>query len=242
MSSASSRTVRSAARAGLPPTGISDLGRRSTATHDTAPGPVLGRRISVPRVLLGSMLVLTMSVAGLVVARQVDTRLPVVVVARSLDAGQTIRAGDVSAVRVAADTTVATIPADQMMTVVGHQAALPLSKGSLLGSDEVGPTSWPPVGQALAAVAIKPGHAPAGLSAGMHVTVLLVPGAPTTGSDGGTGAAAPVVQANGVVVTVMLATDESGATLVTLLLGAADAAAVVSAAGDASLVQVGETG
>lgn len=215
----------------------------------TGPAPVLRWRVSAPRVLLGSVLVVALAITGVVVGRGVDRRLPVLAVARAVAAGQVISGADLTVTRVAADAGVDTVPAAQRSTVVGRMAAVPLVAGSLLVSEDVGASAWPPLGQALAAVAVKPGHAPAGLAAGMHVTVLVVPPASSTtstvtasGATGSAGSAGSVVQAAGVVVTVAQAGDQSGAMVVSLLLGSADATAVVSAAGDVSLIQVGETG
>jgi SAF domain-containing protein len=227
------RAARTASTAGAP--GREDLIRQ-------VPGPVLRRRVSAPRVLLGSVLVVALAITGAMVGRGVDRRVPVLMVARAVAAGQIIADGDVAVVRVAVDGGVSTVPASRRSTVVGRIAAVPLMEGSLLTLGEVGAVVWPPQGQALAAVAVKPGHAPAGLSAGMHVMVLVVPLASSTTGGGASGSTGSVVQAPGVVVTVGAAADQSGMTVVSLLLGSTDATTVVSATGDVSLIQVGESG
>ncbi|MEV6932106.1 hypothetical protein AB0M46_47515, partial [Dactylosporangium sp. NPDC051485] len=56
----------------------------------TARGPVLRRRVSVPRVLLGVLLILGCALAGAAVANRIDTRLPVLATTRAVAVGQTI--------------------------------------------------------------------------------------------------------------------------------------------------------
>jgi hypothetical protein len=203
--------------------------------------PVVSRRrIRPARVLLGVLLVLVTSVAGVIVARRVDTRLPVLVTARALDAGQTVTAADVTVVKVAADGGVVTVPASQLSTVVGQVTAVPLVAGTLLSPAQLSGPAWPGAGEAVMAVPVKPGRLPSGLGAGAKVTVLVVPG----GSPGGTGvsggAGAPrVEQATATVVSVADAADQSGTTVVTLVLAAANATRLASASGDVALVRLG---
>jgi hypothetical protein len=84
------------------------------------------------------------------------------------------------------------------------------------------------------AVAAKPGRLPVGLGPGAHVLVLVVP------TNAGTGAEqAPAVQARGTVVDVAAAPDQSGITVVSVLVDAGDATRVAATLGDASLVQLG---
>jgi hypothetical protein len=92
------------------------------------------------------------------------------------------------------------------------------------------------------AVAVKPGHAPSGLTAGSRVSVLVLPSLGQAGTVGGGGSAAAVVQAAATVVSVEQAGDQSGTSVVSLLLAAGDATRVASTTGDASLVQLGAGG
>jgi hypothetical protein len=208
-------------------------------------GPVLrGRRIRPARVLGGVLLVLLLALAGVVVAVRVDTRVPVLAAAGAIGAGQMVTALDLTAVKVATDGLV-TIPAAQLATVVGRVAAVPLVAGTLLSPAQFGGPAWPASGEAVIAVPVKPGRLPAGLGAGAKVAVLVVPGAapgtaPGTSGGGSTGGQqAQVEKATATVVSVDAATDQSGATVVTLLLAAGDATRIASAAGDVALVQLG---
>ena len=217
------------------PTGRPEVGQRPA-------GPVLGRRISTTRVLLGVGLVLVLALVGVVVAQRVDIRVPVLAAAHAISAGQTVTAADVTTVKVAADAGVVTVPASQISTVVGRVAAVPLVAGTLLSPAQFGGPVWPGSGEAVIAVPVKPGRLPAGLAAGAHVTVLVVatgtPGG-VTGTGGGQGGQALVEKAVATVVAVDAAADQSGTTVVTLVLSASDATRVASTAGDIALVQLG---
>jgi len=121
-------------------------------------------------------------------------------------------------------------------------AAVPLVAGTLLSPAQFGGPVWPGPGEGVIAVPVKPGRLPSGLTAGAHVTVLVVPtGTPggVTGTGPGQGGQPPVEKAPATVVSVDAAADQSGTTVVTLVLSAADATRVASAAGDVALVQLG---
>jgi hypothetical protein len=205
-------------------------------------GPVLGRRISKPQLLLAVGLVLACALAGVIVAKRVDTRVPVLAAAHAISAGQTLSAADVTTVKVAADQGVATLPAAQLSTVVGQVATLPLAAGTLLSPAQFAGPVWPGPGEAVIAVPVKPGRMPSGLPAGAHVTVLVVPTA-TPGGVAGTGAGqsgqGQVQTATATVVSLEAASDQSGDTVVTLVLSAPDATRVAAASGDVTLVRLG---
>lgn len=211
----------------------------ATPTVATA-GPVLRRRVSLPRVLLGVALVLGFALAGTVIAARLDTRAPVLATARAVNAGQTITDTDLTVVRVATDTAVATTPASARSSVVGRTAAVPLTAGALIADGQLGAAAWPPAGQSVIAVAVKAGRTPAGLSTGQHVTVLILTASNAQTQQGaGTGSSAgQAVSAPATIVAVKTTGDQS-ASVVSLLLNDADALRVASAPGDASLVQLG---
>jgi hypothetical protein len=124
------------------------------------------------------------------------------------------------------------MPAAQRGTVVGRTAALPLPAGVLVSAQQLGQVAWPPAGQSVIAVGIKPGRAPAGLTAGTQVTVIVIPSAaPGAGGTSGTtaggsanGGEPQVARADATVVSVTDAADQSGVSVVSLLLSAAGAA------------------
>jgi hypothetical protein len=225
----------------MPSTATLDAKRPSGTTAlpqiaSTAAGAVIRRRVSLPRVLLGAVLVLGFALAGAVVANRVDTRVPVLAAAHNIAAGQTISDADLTVVRIAAESGVATLPDTQRATVLGRTAAMPVAAGTLLQPALLGDVAWPPAGQSVIAVGVKPGHAPAGLTAGSHVTVLIVP---TTNAPGTATSSGPVVQADATVVSVEPSTDQSGTLVVSLLLSGSAATEIASTAGEPSLVQLG---
>jgi hypothetical protein len=187
-------------------------------------------------VIGGLAVMLVGLLGGAIVGGRLDTRAPVLVVTHAVAAGQSLSADDVAVARVAADGSVATIPAAQLPSVVGRVAAVPLRAGELLGPADLGALAWPPAGQAVIAVEVKSGHAPSSLGIGTHVSVVLVPSMPVTGG------APSAVHAGGVVVSIDDAADQSGSESVSLLLSAGDANALAAATGDVTLIQSGVGG
>jgi len=201
---------------------------------------VLNRRVRPARVLLGVLLILALALAGVVVAERVDTRVSVLAAARAVNAGQVMTVADIVVVKVATDAKVPTVPVSRHSSVVGQVAAVPLVAGTLLAPAQLGGPAWPAAGQAVIAVPVKPGRLPSGLGAGSRVTVLAIP----AGAPGGIGVAATatapaLAQAGATVVSVQEAADQSGTTVVTVVLAAADAVRMASSSGDMTLVRLG---
>jgi hypothetical protein len=197
-----------------------------------------GRR-SGKRVAAGLLLV----VATVVVFWQVDLRrhadAAFLATARPIAAGQTISDADVTVVRVANASGLALLSASARDQVVGRTATAPIPAGTLVTSAQVGPAAWPPAGQAVIAVAVKQGRAPAGLTPGTTVVVLVVP--PNAGQNQGDDKDKDRSgrKATATVVSAVAGADQTGTQAVTLLLAADNAEQIASAAGDVSLVQVG---
>ncbi|RNH99653.1 hypothetical protein EEZ25_21895 [Micromonospora aurantiaca] len=212
----------------------------TTTAPPPAPGSGSGRlrvrRRSGRRVAAGLLLVL----ATVLTFWQVDLRRHAgeqfLAVTRPVPAGAVIGEADVREVRVANPAGLNLLGAQRRGEVVGRTAAVPLAAGSLLVAGQVGPPVWPAAGQAVIAVAVKAGRAPAGLVAGARVVVLVAPAVDTGQSSVGP----PAAQVRRAVAAVVSVTEaEQGGQVVTLLLAAQEGEAVASAAGDVALVQLG---
>ncbi|MEV6523195.1 SAF domain-containing protein [Longispora sp. NPDC051575] len=193
------------------------------------------RRVSVPRILLGSGLVLVCVLASVLAVAALDARVQVLAAARALAVGQTVTDADVKVVRLAAGSEVATVPVAERASIIGRTVAMPVAAGALLAPGQLGAAAWPPVGQSLVALPVKPGRVPSGLGAGARVSVFVV----SAGGSGGGGGAAGVVSADGTVTEVHVAVDQTGTIVVSVLVGAGDAPRIASASGEVSVVQLG---
>jgi hypothetical protein len=169
-----------------------------------------------------------------------DARVAALAVDRPLAAGQTVTAQDIRVVWLVPDAGVDLVPADDASQVVGRTVTVPLAVGTLLARSQLGPAGWPPPGEAVAAVPVKPGRLPAGITEGSRVLVVRV--APGTTVEPGPPPEAPgssPAPVPATVVQVVEAVDGSGTSLVSLLLDQDDAVAVAGAAGDLALVLAG---
>lgn len=210
-------------------------------------GPWRARRPRhrLPYVSAGALLVVVcVLVYGYTAARWGD-RVPVLAVARPVAAGQSIQATDLRQVSTADDPSLGLVPASQANWVVGRTAVAPLLPGTLLTRAMVGDAAYPPAGKVVASLSVKPGQYPQGLAAGAHVAVYVSAGTATggqgaSGATGSTGPAAPS-RLSAVVLTVDLNGDGQGATVVTLLLDAADAESLAGA-GSVMLMQTAPGG
>jgi hypothetical protein len=163
-----------------------------------------------------------------------DARVPVLVVARPVMAGQELSSADLRVARIVPGPGVDVVRAGDVSAAVGHTAAVPLVAGTLLTAGELGPVPWPPAGQVVVAVPVKSGRLAAGVGPGTHVLVISV-----TPSAAGTGqgtAAQPALNVAGVVVAVTAGVDGAGTSVVSLLLPKDSAAAVAGTSADLSVV------
>ncbi|WP_328869644.1 SAF domain-containing protein [Streptomyces sp. NBC_00287] len=105
-------------------------------------------------------------------ATHISDRESVLVLAGPVTVGQKLSEQDLHDISVSADSNLAAISARSRPDVVGRSAAYTLPAGTLLTKDVLGAPRTPPVGQAVAAVALKAGQYPHELRAGAWVTVV----------------------------------------------------------------------
>ncbi|MHB1010060.1 MAG: SAF domain-containing protein [Propionibacteriaceae bacterium] len=190
----------------------------TTATAKTSDssavlGPVRTKRR--PVLIMASLAALLLAALGGVWLWTSATSSVDVVVARStVSRGAVITAGDVTTARVSLESTVASIPADQMSTVVGKRAALDIAAGAPVAPADVASVVVPARGETVVGLSLVNGMLPAiALQAGDRVRVVQTPGA-----QGQVGDTPPVT----ISATVVAATRSSDgqSTLVDLLVSA----------------------
>lgn len=123
--------------------------------------------------------VFALALAGLLavlVYGNVGQRHPVLAVARMVDPGQVITAGDLRIVRVAADAGVKTVASSQRSSIVGQRAAVRLLPGSILAPEAVTERNLIGEGASVVGAIVKPGQYPLGLRAGDRVDVVVIGG------------------------------------------------------------------
>lgn len=195
------------------------------------------RRVNVPRALFGGLGVVVCSMGAVVASHLLDPRTRVLMVVEPVAAGQVITAADLRTVPVALARGIDVIPASQATIIVGRPAALPLVAGALLGNADVGPASFPPAGQAVAAVALKAGMFPLHLAAGDKVQVIL-PSQPAMSAAPMTAGTAAPSQSLVATVAAVARVDTQGATVANLLMDSDGAAKVAAASTSMSGVAV----
>jgi len=202
---------------------------------------VLRTRRAPARIVAGALLTVVLAVAFMWIQLRGEHRVAVLAVARPIAAGQPLAMADLRVTTLLAAPGVALVTAAQTGSVLGRPAAVPLLPGTLLSPRHLGPATWPPPGQAVVAVPVKPGRLPAGTGPGARVRVLaLGPAADSAAGTAGTGAlGGPGVPAT--VVEVTPDADSAGTVLVSVQLDDT-AAAQVAIAGEAALVLLGPAG
>lgn len=171
-----------------------DAGAAAATSRWTSDRPLrrsvtAGRRRRLPHLLVGALLVVACAAGVVVLSQQLGERRPVLVVTRSLTAGQVLTDSDLGQARVAADPGVAVIDAARRPAVLGRPVAVDVRPGSLLTEHALGEPEVPAAGEAVVALSVKPGRYPPRLAAG--ASVLVVPVARENGAAGGENPAPP---------------------------------------------------
>lgn len=191
-------------------------------TRTTGARPRLGasrRRVHVPGVLVGVLLIAGCALAFGVVADHLSERQPVLVLARPVDRGTVLTDADVTTAQVAADPGVQIAAPSARDRIVGRTLLTPLAAGAVLTPDLVGPTAVDlGAGTRTVGLALEPGGYPtSALAPGDLVGVVATDGGGTVLDDRATVVAVePVV--------------EGSATRLVSVVVRADAAAGITAA------------
>jgi hypothetical protein len=190
----------------------------------------------LPFISVGIVLVLASVVLVAWLVANAGHRVQVLQLARDVPAGQAITAQDLTTTPVAADSSVALIGSGQESEIVGRVAVVPLTAGTLLHAKLFGTAAYPPTGQVIASVALRPGHYPQGVSAGATVTVYVANKDLAQTEK----AAADPKRFAAVVLGVDEAGDGQGSSVITVQIGKDDAHLLAAAATDAvTIVQSG---
>jgi Flp pilus assembly protein CpaB len=149
-------------------------------------------------------------------------RRPVLIVTQDVPVGARLTAEEVGVVEVNADAQVHTMPADQMRSVVGMFAAVPLRSGSLLVASQVTRGQSPGPGQMVVSVFQSEHQVPA-LEPGDQVEVVPTPGSNGQDASSGSGGTGPLTGPVQATVDHVAAPDSDGVVRVDLLASAVSA-------------------
>lgn len=208
------------------------------------------RRVSPPLLATGVVVVVLCALAIGSLYSGAAQRDLVLAVARPVPIGTPITDADIRDVEVAAGPGAATIPASRRSSVVGQRPAVALVPGALLAPAQLQSGTGPEKGQALVALALRPGQFPPEVVPGDVVRVISTGSSPPSGSLSSmaipSGTAPDASQqsttsllAEGTVVSIRPVAEAPGTTVVSLRLAEADAPAVLRAGGGVGLVVTG---
>ena len=222
--------------------------RPTVSANGTVPHPrtassvaSVPRRVHVPWVVAGVLLVAGCALAFAVASARVTTAKSVLVATQSLPAGTVLGPSDLRAVRLQGTAVSSFLPASAEASVLGRPLAVALVAGAPLSTAEVGMPTGLGTGEAVVALALKAGQYPPALATGDQVAVVPTP-APGQSAVGGSGSASAQSQLATATVSAIDTPPASSqaAVVVSLTLPEPDAAGVaqLEAAGEATLALV----
>ncbi|HEX6257253.1 MAG TPA: SAF domain-containing protein [Euzebyales bacterium] len=178
------------------------------------------RRVHVPTLLAGLLLVVGCALGFAVLTQTLSEQRPVVALSRPVARGTVLTEADLAVAQVTADSTIATLPADDRARLLGRTLLTSLPAGAVVTPDLV----------TAASVDIGPSARTVGLllDPGGYPTSTLAPGDQVTIVD--TGGAGRVLAEDAVVARVESVVDGSATRLVSIVVGAQSATAVTTAA------------
>lgn len=148
-------------------------GRRAGVPSRIARGA--SRRRRVPYLVVGLLLVVVCAAGAVITVLQVGNREPMLSLARPVNVGDVLTPQDLRQIPLPADSDADLIPASNAATVLGRPVAYSLPAGTLLSRPALGRAQVPVAGEAIVAVAAKPGQFPPEVTAGTTVSVITVP-------------------------------------------------------------------
>jgi SAF domain len=200
------------------------------AATQLVPPPKLRRR---PALLAAALVAICLGALLAAWAWTATTNTQEVLVARhTIERGSVIEANDLARVRLSADPALKPVPATQFDQVVGQRAAFDVTAGAMLTPDSFTTGVVPDGNNSIVGVALTPAQAPGlDLTTGDHVRVVVTP---AQGEESPTG----VPRFSEATVAGVHIAEETGQTIVDLLVPHADAAVLAAraASGNVALV------
>jgi hypothetical protein len=175
----------------------------------------------MPTLLVGLLLVVGCALAFAVLTQTLSEQRPVVVLSRPVVRGTVLTDTDLAVAQITADSTIAALPAEDAARLTGRTLLTSLPAGAVVTPDLV----------AAATVDVGPSARTVGLllDPGAYPTSTLAPGDQVTVVD--TGGAGRVLAEDAVVVRIEPVVDGSATRLVSIVVDAASATSVSTAAG-----------
>lgn len=196
------------------------------------------RRLRLPMLILGLLLVLACAVVFAAVLTQVGRQQQVLVLADGVTPGHVLTASDLRLATVSQGTSgIDFIGAAQENSVIGRPVAVALPAGQPLVTSDLG-SPMPAQGEAVVAVLVKPGQAPPSLAPGASVWIVITGGSGSAPAAAGSTPAPTLAPVAAVVTAVDTPANQvTQGEIVSLQLPAGDVQAV-SAAGAAGQVSL----
>ena len=200
--------------------------------------PLATRRRRPGLIGLAVLVVIGGGLTGARLYQGAGAKTAVVVAARDVAAGHRLDRADLETISIAGP--VKAIAADRLESLVGQTAAVPIVNGTVLNRAMLSDEPAADRNHAMVGLALKPGQLPAdGLASGDTVQLVIVP--PVNAAAAATSAPPRVIVNEARVYAIRADDTAAGTTVVTLVIGLADAPAVAAAgsAGQVVLIKVG---
>ncbi|MCH7229925.1 SAF domain-containing protein [Glycomyces sp. L485] len=163
-------------------------------TSESAPAEVeyetsgtrLPRRRSWPLALVGALAMVVSAVGFALVVLNGEERVPVLVAARDITAGEVLQLADTAEVLMVVDDRLGLIEADAASAAIGSALAVPVVAGTPLTEGMLSGSAWPESGRAVTTLLLAAGQFPMDAQPGWRVAVYV----PLSGSGESEDAAA----------------------------------------------------